>query len=135
MLSEIKSVLLASDSSFDDEVYMMSQIKESDWKVFNEVHRIAEERACQRAIDDIEALLGTHANAAERFLAVHELVIRRVKELRCLFDDMRGSSAVNQLGWMHAHDLVSDDELSRFSPEVRRAARDFQSTKELQKAS
>ena len=54
---------------------MMREIKESDWKIFRQLHPVAVERYCQRVLDESERLRGdTSQSAHERYLAIYQLL-------------------------------------------------------------
>ena len=99
---------------------MSADIKESDWKIFKELHTIAMERFSRRTLPEIERLLADQDKTGhERLCDVIELVRRRHKELRELFDDYRRSAALFQLMGFRSRGLMTDDELARLSPEIR----------------
>ena len=95
---------------------MSRDIPERDWKVFREIHRVARERFCERVLSEIaSASSASDQGAHERYLKVFEID----KELGALFDNPRRSSALGQLCMIASAGLVTDAELSRFSPETR----------------
>jgi hypothetical protein len=50
---------------------------------------------------------------------VYQLVRRRDKELADAFNDFRRSTAFFILGHIQSHDLLTEEEMARFSPETR----------------
>jgi len=95
-------------------------ISESDWKVFRRIHPIALERFCQQVLADVERTAAdTQQTSHERYLALYELMRRRDKELADAFDDLRRSTAIERLAGMLFHGLVTDEEMNRFSAEIR----------------
>ena len=99
---------------------MSRDIPERDWKVFREIHRVARERFCERVLSEIaSASSASDQGAHERYLKVFEIVRDKDKELGALFDNPRRSSALGQLCMIASAGLVTDAELSRFSPETR----------------
>lgn len=54
-------------------------------------------------------------SAHERYLRLYDLIRTRDKELAAAFDDFRRSTAIMQLMLMRSHNLVTPDELARFS--------------------
>jgi hypothetical protein len=99
---------------------MTRTISEPDWKVFRQLRPIALERFCQRVLDEIAGLAGdTTKTSHERYLAVFRLLERRDRELADAFNDMRRSTAYFLLGHIQSHDLLTEEEMARFSPETR----------------
>jgi hypothetical protein len=97
-------------------------IPESDWKRFRQLHPIALERFCQRVLAEVEKLTSaTDKTSHERYLAVFQLIKRRDRELANAFDDMRRSTALRQLACIRSHELLTEEEMARFSPETRGA--------------
>ncbi len=102
----------------------MRTINESDWKLLRALHPIALERFCQRALSDIERLADDDAKTShERYLAIHDLVQRRDRELADTFNDLRRSTAIEQLAHMRVLNLLTDEEMARFSPDTREIIR------------
>jgi len=98
----------------------MREIKESDWKIFRQLHAVALERFCQRVLEESEALRGdTTRSAHERYVAIYQLFHERDKEVARLFNDLRRSTAVWQLAAIKAHGLLTEDEFARFSQEAQ----------------
>src|SRR5436309_9950444 len=105
---------------------MSRYIPEGDWKVFREIHRVACERFCERVLSEIaSASSAPDQGAHERYLKVFEIVRDKDKELGALFDNPRRSSALGQLSMIASAGLVTDEELSRFSPETRNSISAF----------
>ena len=101
---------------------MSQAIPEADWKLLRQLQPAALERFCQRVLSEVERIAADAGQTNhERYLALHELMRRRDKELADAFDYLRRSTAIFQLARMRSLDLVTDDELSRFSPETRDA--------------
>jgi hypothetical protein len=99
---------------------MSREIKESDWKVFKELHAIALDRYFERAIAEIDgALRKKDETDRERFWNTVKLADERRKEVAKLFDDYRRSTALFQLAAIRSQKLLTDEEMSRFSAECR----------------
>ena len=99
---------------------MMRQIKEADWKILRQLHRVALERFCERILLEIERI---HADSTksfhQKYLDIYQVIQRRNREIAQTFDDLRRSTALTQLAAMQAHGLLTEDEFSRFSEETR----------------
>ena len=103
---------------------MMRTISEPDWKLFSQLRPLALDRYCQRVLSDIEGLAHDGARTAhERYLAIYEVVQERNSELAGAFDGARRSRAIDQLAQMQALNLLTEDEMARFSPDTRDVVR------------
>jgi hypothetical protein len=101
---------------------MPRDIKESDWKVFRRLHGIALERFSQRVLEEVrlataECKDGYH----DCYLKVYELIRKRDKAMARAFNDPKRSTAFILLVNIIEEGLLTDDELSQFSPEAREA--------------
>ena len=104
----------------------MRDIKESDWKVFKPLREIALERFCERVLDEIARINSDSTKSKhERFLAIYRLVRERDKEIDPIFDYLRRSTAVRQLCAFRSHDLLTEQELRQFSPELVKSVEDI----------
>jgi hypothetical protein len=96
------------------------QISEADWKVFRQLHKLALERFCERALAELSRLASEPGKGAhERYLTVFKLLERRDEELAEAFDDFRRSTAWRQLAVLRGHGLLTEEEFARFSDETR----------------
>jgi hypothetical protein len=100
---------------------MSSDIPESDWRRFKEIHTKAEERCCERILQEVAAIVSRSAegSAHARYLKVYKLVKERDKQMANAFGDFRRSTAVMQLGIMRRMKLLTDEELGLFSEQTR----------------
>jgi hypothetical protein len=97
-------------------------IPERDWKSFRDIHPVARARFCERVLSEIASASSAPGQSAhERYLQVFGIVRDKDKELAMLFDNPRRSNALAQLSAIASAGLVTDEELSRFSPETRKA--------------
>ena len=103
---------------------MPSDIPESDWRHFKEVHQVLLERYCTRALADLSSeISAAEGTAHERYLRVYHLIHRKNKDMARAFDDFRRSTAVLQLGIMRRMGLLADEELRIFSIETQARVR------------
>lgn len=103
---------------------MTSNIPESDWRQFKEVHAILLERHCARVLQELAAVsLGTEGTAHERYLRAFKLMKERDHEIAQAFDDFRRSTAELQLVIMRRMGLLTDDDLNRFSEQTQARVR------------
>jgi hypothetical protein len=99
---------------------MPHEIKESDWKVLRRLHPIALERFCERVLAEIGSVKNYDArNFYESYLNIFKIVEGRDREIARVFDDLKRSRALTMLAQMCSVGLLSEDELSAFSPETR----------------
>jgi hypothetical protein len=95
-------------------------MKESDWKRLRDLKPIALDRFCSRVLSEVErASSDAGATSHQRYLAVYDLIHQRDRELDRIFDGLSRSSAMEKLLSMHRAGLLSEDELTLFSEEVR----------------
>ena len=98
---------------------MMSDIRESDWKLLRGLKDVALGRFCQRVLDEIAQVSADRGKTPhERYLAVYELVRRRDRELADTFNGLRRSTGLVQLARMVAQGLLAEEEKDRFGAET-----------------
>jgi hypothetical protein len=99
---------------------MHADIKESDWKQFKEIHPIAMKRYDHKSIEEVQYHLTDKAKSeTDRFFEIRDAVRVRDKERANLFDDYRRSTAEMQIFLMRRKKLITDEEMLRFSEELR----------------
>ena len=95
-------------------------VPESDWKVFRELQQHALERFCQRALEEVQTILGDGSRSHHnRYLDVFRLLRTRDDELAHAFNDARRSRMIIQLAAIHAYALLEPNELERFTERTR----------------
>jgi hypothetical protein len=105
---------------------MSRTISEPDWKVFRQLQPLALERYCERVLTEIKQIAADSKKTShERYLATYKLLQRRDRELADAFDDLRRSTALRQLACLQSHELLTDEEMARFSSETREVVRFF----------
>ena len=98
----------------------MRDIPESDWKVFRTVRAAALDRYCARVLDECRAVIKDRSiSNHERYLKLFRLLQERDDDLADAFNNPRRSIAFIQLARIRGLDLVTDEELGRFSQETR----------------
>jgi hypothetical protein len=101
---------------------MPREIAEADWKVFRQLREVALQRFCQRVLAEVQRLCTDEAKTShERYLELFQLIEQRDEELALAFNEMRRSAALLQLTAMHSHELLSTEEMERFSTYARQA--------------
>jgi hypothetical protein len=97
-----------------------SDIPESDWRRFKEVHTKLLERYCSRILEEVVAASrDARGSPHDHYLKVYKLITERDEQLSNAFDDFRRSTAVMQLGIMRRMKLLTDEELGLFSEQTR----------------
>jgi len=95
--------------------------RESDWKKFTKLKKIALERFCESVLDESRVLCDReNLTAHERYLDLYKIIQKRDKQLGRVFDGHSRSRADQQLRDMYNKSLVTDDELSKFSEETQK---------------
>lgn len=85
----------------------MNKISELDWKLLREFKPVALQCA------------SNGETSHQRFLKAFSLIESGNDDIARAFDDMRRSNALERLRAMIAQGLITDEELLRFSPELR----------------
>lgn len=99
---------------------MSSDIPESDWRLFKEIHKKLLERYCSRVLDELSAVSQDTGGAAhDRYVKAYKLIHERDEQMANAFDDFRRSTAVMQLAIMRRMKLLSDEDLNMFSEQTR----------------
>ena len=99
---------------------MATEIKESDWKVFRRLHKIALERFCERVLKEVQAAATEHAEGYHgSYLKVFALIRDRDHTIASAFNDPRRSNAFILLANIIHEGLLTESELDQFSPEAR----------------
>ena len=94
--------------------------RESDWKKFTKLKKIALERFCASVLDESRVLCEKETlTAYERYHDLYKIIHKRDKELGRVFDGHSRSRADQQLRDMYNKGLVTDEELSKFSEETQ----------------
>ena len=101
---------------------MSNEILESDWKLLWEVQPVALGRFCDRVLAEVGRMAAASPKTGHaRYLEVIALLKARDRELAIAFDDMRRSTAFRQLVSIRSLGLLTEEEFTRFSPELRGA--------------
>ena len=101
---------------------MATEIKESDWKLFRRLHKIALERFCERVLKEVQAAAAKHTDGYhDSYLKVFALIRDRDKIIATAFDDVSRSKAFVLLANIKQQGLLTEEELMQFSSEARDA--------------
>lgn len=98
----------------------MTTLKEADWKQFRELRPLALERLCQRILQTL-ANLSADADKTyhQRYLEIYQYIREQDREIALGFNHGSRKEAFDQLLFFHSRSLVTDEELTRFSPDLR----------------
>ena len=98
-------------------------LPESDWQLFRSVHATALDRYCKRVLEECAATIREpDMSAHERYLRLFRLLRARDQSIAAAFNDLRRSTAVQRLAAMILLELVTGEELDRFSEATRDTA-------------
>ena len=98
----------------------MREIKESDWKVLRQLHPVALERFCKQALLRVDRINSDSSKSFhQKFLEIFYVTREGNEEIALVFDDLRRSTAMGHLFAMKSRGLLTEEEFSRFSPEIR----------------
>jgi hypothetical protein len=99
---------------------MQRDIKESDWRKFRQLRLVALDRFCERVLIEINAVSSDKSKTNhERYGEVFGIIEKRDKELAGMFDAESRSRASMHLLLIQSRDLLTQEEMSVFSPEVQ----------------
>lgn len=95
-------------------------IKEPDWKKYKKFAELALLRLEQNFISKVQVTVNSPSISDGNKVVEIESAIARHKSLEALmFNDFRRSTMIMALAQMVSHGLVSNAELSEFSPELQ----------------
>ncbi|WP_226668835.1 hypothetical protein [Microbulbifer aggregans] len=95
-------------------------ISEADWKKVKKIKEKALEVFCDRALSDIgEAISKDSSTRHGKFLYVYKMAETHHKRLALIFDDLRRSNARVHLALIVSEGLVSTEDFSSLSEELR----------------
>jgi hypothetical protein len=105
---------------------MPAAIPEADWRVFRSLHPIWIDRFCKRVNGELLRALSDDSHGAhEQYLAAYKLMHKRDKEIASAFDDFRRSTAIFQIAIIRKLNVITDEELGRFSESTRALLQHF----------
>jgi hypothetical protein len=95
-------------------------IPEADWKKFKKIHPRALDRFCRQILEECRSICDNDSlSAHERYLRLNKHIKKRDRDMAQAFDAYRRSTAVmclRVMGWL---ELLTDEEIAEFSPEVQ----------------
>jgi hypothetical protein len=101
---------------------MSQDIPESDWEVLRQLHPVALERYCQKALKRSRWSQRTRPKArASTLPQIYGVIHERDEMISAVFSGLRRSTGMMQLILMHAQGLVTEEEIGRFTQSTRDA--------------
>lgn len=98
------------------------EIKESDWKVYRELRSVALNRLCSRALTQVAKDTNGDSSPYEQFMRIFKTADDTNNDIARIFDNPRRSTARLFIIAWRAEGLITDEELNRFSAEIREVA-------------
>jgi len=99
---------------------MNAKVRESDWKHFKKIRKLALERMCERALTDVvNTASDSSMTQHERYGAVYEKIKGYDKQIASAFDGLSRSQMDFHLVFMCKWKLIEDSELEPFSEEFK----------------
>jgi hypothetical protein len=93
---------------------------EAEWKLLRALQPVALDRLCARILAEAEAVIADETRSShERYLALYRLLRERDDDVADGFNDVRRSNAIQRMAFIVRMDLLTSDELERFSPQTR----------------
>ena len=94
-------------------------ITESDWQVFRGIRGIALDRSCQRVLQELDRISGDATlSHHQRYLKIYQHIREQDREIALGFDHNSRSHAFDQVLFFRSRRLLTDEEFSRFSPDL-----------------
>jgi hypothetical protein len=101
----------------------MREIKESDWKLYRDLHQTLVERYCEQVLEEVRSICTkARKNSHQCYLDLYRTMERRDRELGDLFNSPKRSTALLQILTINARGLFTPEEFARFSLDVRELA-------------
>lgn len=97
----------------------MPGIHENDWKTVRLMKDDALDLACRRIMEKISNIVSADENSAyTRYLELWKMLKAEDENIEFMFDNLKRSSALQQLARWRFNDLITDSDLESFSPEA-----------------
>ncbi len=101
----------------------MTDFPERDWRHLRALHRLALDRYCARILEESAAIIAdSGVSAHERYLRLYRLIQERDRTIANAFNDMRRSTATQRLASIIALQVLTSQELNKFTPQIRDTA-------------
>lgn len=97
-------------------------IKESDWKVYRELHGVAMNRLCSRALTQVGQDTEGDSSPYEKFMRIFKTANDTNDQIARIFENPRRSTALLFIIAWRAEGLITDEKMNRFSEDIREVA-------------
>jgi hypothetical protein len=105
---------------------MSRDIPESDWQRFRKIHSELCDEFCARVLAEAQSITtSSEGSPHKRYIRLFRLIERRDDELARGFNDLRRSTALQQLLVLRGLGLLTDDHIQSFTPETQLVLRAF----------
>ncbi len=107
---------------------MSRSIPESDWQRFRQFHPKLRDLFCARVLSEAQVIAtSAEGSAHARYIRLFRLIERRDDELARGFNDLRRSTALQQLFVLRGLGVLTDDHILGFTEETQLVLRAFDS--------
>ncbi|MFO7945063.1 MAG: hypothetical protein R6U51_12265 [Anaerolineales bacterium] len=94
----------------------MPDIREKDWKIVRSLKDAVLDRACQRILMKVSKIIADEDKSTHtRYLELWKTLKTEDKDIAFMFDNLRRSTALQQLARWKFNNLVTDEEMKAFS--------------------
>ena len=105
---------------------MFRDIPEPDWQRFRKIHSELCDDFCARVLAEAQSIAtSSEGSPHKRYLRLFRLIERRDDELARAFNDIRRSTALQQLFMLRGLGLLTDEHIRSFTPETQLVLRAF----------
>ena len=95
----------------------MSDITETDWKIFKSIREKAIETYCQRCLAEYQEIIDSDESAHNRYHLMYRSVENLDKQMEQIFQNLSRSKAILELTAIRGEELVDETLVSKLSPE------------------
>ena len=95
------------------------RIPEPDWKRWRQLAPLLLNRFCDSVVLTAAGFARRSDSGHEKFLALYRFIAESNQDIAAVFDNPRRSSAVFQIAAAVSRGMMTDEELSSFTPETR----------------
>lgn len=104
----------------------MPDIQEKDWKIVRSMKDDTLDLACRRILEKISNIVSADEKGAHtRYLELWKTLKTEDENIVLMFDNLKRSSALQQLARWRLNDLITDSDLESFSPGALKEARAY----------
>lgn len=102
----------------------MSDICEKDWKIVRSMKEGILNLACERILEKVSQIIeNDRITPHARYLKLWQALRSEDENIAIMFNDLRRSSAIQQLASWKLNKLITDDEMNSFTQETKEKVR------------